>query len=297
VSLLPGDLGAAVEAAVRARIVASERVGGGDVNLAFRLGLEDGRTIFVKHSPRAPPGAYSAEAAGLAWLAEAGAVRTPRILAVGDESGARFLSLEWIERAVAPMDAPIAKALGRSLAALHRFGAEAFGLAQDNLIAGLPQQNAPCGTWAEFYATRRLEPLARRAVASGSLPPGFLTRLERLRARLDELCGPREPPARLHGDLWNGNVLVARDGQPVLIDPAVYGGHREVDLAMMRLFGGFPEEAFAAYAEVHPLAEGHERRVELFQLAPILVHVCLFGGGYARSAERIMARYLTGAAG
>lgn len=298
-SALPDDLLAAVEPAVAAGVVSAQRVGGGDINLAFRLALDDGRSLFLKHHPQATEGAYAAEAAGLAWLAEARALRTPSVVAVGDASEARFLALEWIDDAT-PVDMArpdAAERFGRALAALHRHGASAFGLDEDNLIAGLPQENAPCDTWAEFYGDRRLAPLARRAVARGHLPSRFLTRLERLRPRLAELCGPDEPPARLHGDLWNGNAAIDAEGMPVVVDPAVYGGHREMDLAMMHLFGGFPEATFAAYAEAHPLADGHEWRRELFQLAPILVHVCLFGGGYARSAERILARHLTGAAG
>ncbi len=256
--------------------------------------------IFVKHHPGgAPPGSFAVEASGLRWLAEAGALRTPAVIAAGDAPGPGFLALEWIDDAVSVASATTAGAegFGRALAALHGYGAPSFGLHEDNLIGGLPQDNTPAPSWAEFYADRRLEPLARLAVSRGRLATGFLTRLERLRPLLGELCGPPEPPARLHGDLWNGNAMIDAHGAPVVIDPAVHGGHREIDLAMMRLFGGFPEATFAAYAEVHPLCEGHERRVELFQLAPILVHVCLFGGGYARSAERIMARYLTGAAG
>lgn len=296
---LPPALAAALDAAVGAAPVAATQVGGGSIAHAGRVSLADGREIFVKHQPQARPGAFVVEAAGLRWLAEAGALRTPEVVAVGDEPGARFLALEWIESA-APLAAAgdeVAERFGRGLAALHRHGAPGFGLDHDNLIGGLPQDNTPAPDWTRFYAERRLEPLARLAVRRGRLAPGFLTRLERLRPRLAELCGPPEPAARLHGDLWNGNAAVAAGGEPVVFDPAVHGGHREFDLAMMRLFGGFPEAAFAAYAEVHPLSDGHERRTKLLQLAPILVHVCLFGGGYARSAERIMARYLTGAAG
>lgn len=252
--------------------------------------LADGRELFVKHrAGGAAPGMYAAEAAGLAWLAEAGALRTPAVAAVGDERPPRFLALELIPRG---RPAPgHDEALGRGLAALHRAGAPAFGLAADNFIGPLPQPNAPAGDWPGFYGGRRLEPMARAAVEAGSLGGGFLAGLERLRARLPDLCGPAEPPARLHGDLWGGNAMTDADGRPVLIDPAAYGGHREVDLAMMRLFGGFGAGTFAAYAEAHPLAEGHEDRVELYQLYPVLVHVVLFGGGYARSAERILRRY------
>jgi fructosamine-3-kinase len=199
------------------------------------------------------------------------------------------LALEWIARGrpAAGHD----EALGRGLAALHQAGAPAFGLAEDNFIGSLPQRNGHADWWPDLYGERRLEPLARMAVEDGRLAPAFLGDLERLRARLPDLCGPPEPPARLHGDLWGGNAMTDAAGAPVLIDPAVYGGHREVDLAMMRLFGGFSATVFAAYDEAHPLAAGHEDRVELYQLYPLLVHVVLFGGGYARSAERILRRY------
>jgi fructosamine-3-kinase len=253
------------------------------------MALADGREVFVKHRRDAPAGMYAAEAAGLAWLAEAGAVRTPAVVAVGDEAPPRFLALEWIARG---RPAPgHDEALGRGLAVLHRAGAEGFGLGRDNFIGSLPQPNAPARDWPAFYAERRLEPMARAAVEAGALAPAFRAGLERLRARLPDLCGPPEPPARLHGDLWGGNAMTGPDGAPVLIDPAVYGGHREIDLAMMRLFGGFGGAVFAAYAEAHPLADGHQDRVELLQLYPVLVHVVLFGGSYARSAERILRRY------
>lgn len=262
---------------------------GGDINRAERMTLADGRELFVKFRLDAPAGMYAAEAAGLAWLAAARALRTPTVAAVGDERPPRFLALEWIERGRPRQGHD--EALGRGLAALHRAGAPALGLDADNFIGSLPQGNEPAPSWSEFYGERRLEPMARMAVDAGALAPAVLSELERLRARLPDLCGPPEPPARLHGDLWGGNAMVDSAGAPVLIDPAVYGGHREVDLAMMRLFGGFAATVFAAYAEAHPLAAGHEERVELYQLYPLLVHAVLFGGGYARSAERVVRRY------
>ncbi|HYP91419.1 MAG TPA: fructosamine kinase family protein, partial [Polyangiaceae bacterium] len=136
------------------------------------------------------------------------------------------------------------------------------------------------------------EPQLERAVAAGRATPRLRTGAERLAARLAGLVGPGEPPARLHGDLWSGNLHVDAAGAPCLIDPAVYGGHREVDLAMMRLFGGFGERVFAAYHEAFPLAPGYAERVTLYQLYPLLVHVNLFGGGYVRSVESSLARYV-----
>jgi fructosamine-3-kinase len=279
----------AVGAAAGARVVDAEPVAGGDINRALRALLADGRRLFVKYRADAPEGMYPAEAAGLDWLAEAGALATPAVVAVGDDGAPRFLALEWIDRG-APAPGRD-EALGRGLAALHLAGAPSHGLDRDNFIGSLPQDNRPCATWPEFYGARRIEPLARRAVERGAMPAGTLALVERLRARLPDLCGPPEAPARLHGDLWGGNAMTDAGGRPVLIDPAAYGGHREVDLAMMRLFGGFPAACFAAYAEGSPLTEGHEDRVELYQLYPLLVHAVLFGGGYGRSAMRVLERY------
>ena len=285
------DLLAAVAASAGAPVADARPVAGGDVNRATRVDLADGRCLFVKHRPGAPGGMYRAEADGLAWLSEANALRLPRVVAVGEGEPA-FLALEWVERGRPGPGHD--ERLGRGLAALHRAGAPGFGLARDNWIGPLSQPNGPCPTWPEFYATRRLAPMARAAAERGRLPARALAGVERLASRLEDLCGPPEPPARLHGDLWGGNAMSDAAGEPVLVDPAVYGGHREVDLAMMRLFGGFSERVFAAYAEDFPLAPGHEDRVALYQLYPLLVHVALFGGAYAGSVERMLGRYAGG---
>jgi fructosamine-3-kinase len=282
-----GRILAAVAGAVGSPIADVRSVAGGDVNRALRVVLDDGRVLFVKHRDGMPGDVYRAEGEGLAWLAEAQALRLPEVVAVGAGEPA-FLALEWIERGDPGPDRD--ERLGRGLAALHASGADTFGLPQDNWIASLPQPNAPCATWPEFYAQRRLAPLARRAVTAGLLPSSTLDRVDRLADRLPDLCGPAEPPARLHGDLWGGNAMTGSAGEPVLIDPAVYGGHREMDLAMMRLFGGFSARVFAAYEDAFPLAPGHAERVELYQLYPLLVHVVLFGGGYAASFGRALVR-------
>lgn len=262
-------------------------IAGGDINQAFRVDLADGRGVFVKHRADAPSGMFAAEGWGLDWLRVPDGPRIPRVVAV-NETQPRFLALEWIDRGVPAPDHDAT--LGRALAAMHRSGPATFGLDRDNYIATIPQPNGEASTWAGFYWTRRLEPLARRCADEGRLDPTTVARLGRLAGRLPELCGPREPPARLHGDLWAGNAIVDDDGAPVLIDPAVYGGHREVDLAMMRLFGGFSERVFAAYDEAFPLADGHRERVALWQLWPLLVHVALFGSGYAGQLERALER-------
>jgi protein-ribulosamine 3-kinase len=281
---------AAVERAFGSAIRDAGTVSGGDINDAYRVTLADGRVVFVKANDRADPAMFPAEARGLGWLAEGGALRVPSVLNVSDAGATHpFLALEYLASATRVRD--FDERLGRGLAALHRYGAPGFGLHFDNFIGRLPQSNTPRASWADFYREERLLPqleLARKTRrATARMERGF----ERLFTRLDELVGPDEPPARLHGDLWGGNLHVDERGEPCLIDPAPYGGHREVDLAMMRLFGGFSSRTFSAYAEAYPLPDAHEERVELYQLYFLMVHVNLFGGSYAASVESALSRY------
>jgi fructosamine-3-kinase len=262
---------------------------GGDINEAYALELANGHTVFCKTNHDAPRAMFWAEARGLAWLAEAGALRLPKVLAVGHNTvGPSFLVLEYVRQGARRRD--FDENLGRGLAALHRFGAPGFGLDHDNFIGRLPQRNVPQRSWADFYRTRRLEPQLQRAVERGLASPAMRRGLERVLTTLEQQVGPIEPPARLHGDLWGGNLMVDETGSPCLIDPAVHGGHREVDLAMMRLFGGFAPRVFEAYAEAYPLAPGHEERLPLYQLYPLMVHVNLFGRSYVSSVEEALAR-------
>jgi len=266
-------------------LASARRVAGGDINDAWLVELDGGARAFVKSRARALPGEYATEAAGLRWLGEVEAgLRVPAVLAVD----ASFLALGWIDEG--RLDARGEEELGRGLAHVHAAGAPAFGAPPPGAPLGSLRLGAvelPAATgadWAAFYAEHRLAPLLRAAVDRGALPDAGA--IERVVERLPELAGPPEPPARLHGDLWSGNVLAGADGRPYLIDPAAYGGHREVDLAMLRLFGAPSPRTLAAYEDVHPLADGHERRVPLWQLFPLLVHALLFGGSYGASAAR-----------
>jgi fructosamine-3-kinase len=268
----------------------ARRVGGGDINEAWRVRLPGGAPAFVKTRADPQRGEYEAEARGLEWLAQAGGLRTPRVLDVGEE----HLALEWV--APGALDAAGAEELGRGLALTHAAGAERFGFAPGGGPARLGSvllPNDPHEDWPGFYAHCRLRPVARQARSLGRLSDAGEAAVDRVCGRIGELAGPPEPPARLHGDLWTGNVLADEHGRPWLIDPCAYGGHREVDLAMLRMFGAPPERTFAAYEEVAPLAQGWRERIELYQLLPLLVHAALFGGGYSASAER-SARRLAG---
>ena len=183
-------------------------------------------------------------------------------------------------------------AFGRGLAALHRAGAPCFGREDRRTTGSLALPNDPCDTWVEFFGARRIGPLRRIAADRGSLPDTTLGKLDAVIARLGELGVPDEPPARLHGDLWAGNRVVDRSGRSWLIDPACHGGHREFDLAMMRLFGGFDRDCFDAYRDEFPLAAGWESRVPLHQLAPLTVHAIKFGGGYVSATDRALTSVL-----
>lgn len=282
----------AIERQLGAKVVKLSRVSGGDINQAFLAQLDRGDRVFIKTNPGADPGLFPAEAQGLQWLGEPSVLRLPKVLAVssGLVGEPAYLVLEYLEPG--PARTSFDQELGRGLAELHRNGAPNFGLDHDNFIGTLRQSNSVRDSFAEFYWDCRLSPLVRRAHELGLLQSRVCTQFDALAPRLDELLGPHEAPARLHGDLWGGNLHRDPAGHPCLIDPAVYGGHREVDLAMMQLFGGFSERVFAAYAECFPLSPGARDRVPLFQLYPLLVHVNLFGGGYVQSLERALARYV-----
>lgn len=272
-------------------------VRGGDIGTSFRIEQRDGARRFVKHYVGGTSEMAAAEAFGLEWLRAAhletttgnDTLRIPAVVAATSQ-GPPHIVLEWIDEGQRTHD--FDERLGRGLAALHKAGADAFGLSQHNFIGSLVQSNHSSENWPDFYASQRLRPLTERAAKNGRLPHDTVRRIEQLLENLSEYCGPDVAPSRLHGDLWSGNLIADERGLPCLIDPAVYGGHREMDLAMMKLFGGFSARVFDAYCESDPLEPGFEQRVALWQLYPLLVHVNLFGGGYAQSVDDAVARYL-----
>lgn len=273
-----------LERQLGARPVDWRPVSGGDVSRASRVELDDGRIVFVKTHDAPPEGFFTTESAGLTWLAEASAVRVPEVLSVADDPA--HLALEWIDEGT-PTDETESD-LGRALAALHRTGAPSFGREDRRTTGSRGLPNEPCDSWVDFFATQRLIPLARLARDGGALETSTVRRIDRVADRLEDLGGEPEPPARLHGDLWGGNRLIGADGLSWLIDPAAHGGHREFDLAMMRLFGGFGSDCFGAYEDAHPLSDGWAERVPLHQLAPLIVHAIKFGGPYVAATERAL---------
>jgi len=276
------------ESLLGSSVVATAPVAGGDISTATKLRLSDGTTAIMKTHAHPPPGFFAAEAQGLRWLGEAtddGGVPVPDVLAVDEGS----LILRWVEPGKASADA--AAAFGQALAATHGAGAPTYGAEADGFISLLPLPNTPCGSWAEFYAVRRVLPYLKLARDRGAVSEAEAGLVEVVIGKLTALL-PEEPPARLHGDLWNGNVLWGQEGRVWLIDPAAYGGHRELDLAMLALFG-LPHlpRVLEAYEERSPLADGWQQRVALHQLFPLLVHAALFGGGYGARAAEAAGRY------
>lgn len=260
-------------------VAATTAVVGGAICTATRVRMTDGGSALMKTRPHPPPGFFAAEAHGLAWLAEAGGAPVPEVLAVDDDC----LLVTWIE--TAPATAETAEGFGRSLAITHRAGANGFGAARDGYIGAIPLPNGSAATWPEFYATRRVEPYLRAARDRSAIGPVDAGAVSEVLSKLGQLAGEEEPPARLHGDLWSGNLLWGADGHVHLVDPAAHGGHRETDLAMLALFGT-PHlgRILAAYDEATPLSAGWRQRVALHQLHPLLVHAATFGGSYGSRA-------------
>ena len=252
----------------------------------YRATLAGGRDVFVKFSERLPPRLLRSEADGLRWLAEPGALPVPEVIGCDEQ----LLVLSWVPAGTPSRAA--AEGFGRGLARLHAAGPAGpdgqpaggeYGAPWPGFIASLPLDNTPTAGadgWPGWYATRRLLPFLRRAADVGTLAGADVRLVESVIGRIGELAGPSEPPSRIHGDLWSGNLLWS-GGQGWLIDPAAHGGHRETDLAMLALFGApHLDRILAAYDEAVPLAPGWRARVPLHQLHPLLVHVCLYGAGY-----------------
>jgi fructosamine-3-kinase len=275
------DVAGAVADACQARVESVHPVAGGDICRAWMVSFVDGTPAFAK-TFTGDPAMFEAEAHSVRWLAEGGAP-VPRVLGVG----ADVLVLAWLD-AGRPSRAA-AHRLGAALATMHRAGANSFGAPWPGFAGRLRLANTPAPTWPEFFAGTRLLPLARQAHDAGALDD--VTAIERVAARLASVGGPAEAPARLHGDLWSGNILWGTD-RAWLVDAAAYGGHRETDLAMLQLFGApYLDDIVTAYQEVMPLANGWQDRVELHQMYPLLAHAVMFGGGYGARASAIARRY------
>ena len=269
-------------------------VGGGCINDTMQISLQDGSRYFVKQNKISLRDMFEKEAAGLQLLADAagetGEIRIPEVTGLTEdhESGQAFLILSFVDEGRRSGD--FDRRFGRALAGLHRHANRQYGLDHDNYIGRLPQKNDWRDNWNSFFMECRLEPQFAMVRERGFFNGPARKSLDRLGKSLPELL-PDEPPSLLHGDLWGGNYMCDNENQPVLIDPAVYYGHRETELAFTTLFGGFGRDFYSGYEESWPLQPGFSERRDIYNLYPLLVHVNLFGGMYVSQTESILRRY------
>lgn len=260
---------------------------GGDINSAHVLTTAQGK-YFLKTNKHAAGDMFEKEFNGLTLLKHADCITVPEPILYGEAGGLFFIVMEYINKGFPAADFWTSFANG--LASLHKLTQPKFGLHENNYIGSLPQQNDYIDSWAEFYKMQRIMPLMQKVFDEHKCGREDMLLAERLCSKLDTLF-PEEAPALLHGDLWSGNFTVNQKGLPAIYDPAIYYGHREMDLGMTLLFGGFDQKLYLHYNEIFPLEKGWRQRVDLCQLYPLLVHVVLFGGHYWHSAMNIIKKY------
>jgi protein-ribulosamine 3-kinase len=283
------DFLTAISARAGRKVTAVQPVGGGSINITMRLLLADGGSLFCKRNS-APnfPQLMSAEAHGLRLLSNTQLIRTPAVVDQWEERDFQYLLLEWIDEGT-PTDR-FWEDFGRQLAALHQCSAAMHGSVPDNYMGSVPQSNRTHADWSTFFLEERLLPVARLCEQKGLLGTDQIKSISELGRNLVSIFG-NPAPALLHGDLWSGNFLCAANGDPVLIDPAVYYGHPAMDLGMTTLFGGFEPAFYAAYNEAAPLPANHREQWEVANLYPLLIHLYLFGRSYHAAIEETLHRF------
>ncbi|WP_370469365.1 fructosamine kinase family protein [Nibrella viscosa] len=268
-------------------VIETRFLSGGDINTAAQVFTSEG-LYFAKWNTADKEGMFESEARGLDLLRQTEAIHIPTVIGYGQHHDKAFLLLEYIDSATPQRN--YWETLGHSLAVIHSHTQPAFGLHFNNFIGSLPQDNTPGTNGPEFFFLHRLLPQAGMALYKGLIDKDLYDHFFRLHRQLPNLL-PNERPALLHGDLWSGNVMVNDTGAPALIDPAVYYGYREAELAFTKLFGGFDQRFYDAYNETFPLEDGFEQRVPIYNLYPLLVHVNLFGSGYVSGVEKVLRRF------
>ncbi|MGM0505560.1 MAG: fructosamine kinase family protein [Bacteroidota bacterium] len=289
-SRLPDALHQRLERTLGHHIQSFTPVHGGDIHQALRLDTPEG-PLFLKWSQSPLPSIFEREASGLQYLREAvhpARIPTVHAWANPDENRPGYLLLDFLE--TIPFHEKGMESLGETIAQLHGNTRKRFGLAEDNFIGTLAQSNRDSDDWIRFFREERIEPQIKLALNSGRLRNADRDAWNRIAAKLENLLPPSQP-SLLHGDLWSGNVLCCRDGTPALIDPAVYYGNPEIEIAFTKLFGGFSDTFYRSYFSVRPEEPGFQERIPIYQLYPLLVHTNLFGGHYVQRVQQILSRY------
>ena len=272
---------------INAKVLDMKHLSGGCINNAVLIRTDQG-PFFVKWNHKEKLDMFLAEGKGLALLKDFGPFVIPEVLGIGVLGEKSYLILEFIESALP--DNNYWETMGRNLAGLHHCYSDLFGLPYHNYIGSLHQNNTTKENWVDFFIENRLEAQLQLALNGGLITEEFLVSFRKLYPRMEDIF-PMAKPSLLHGDLWSGNVMTASNGQPCLIDPAVYYGHREIEIAFTRLFGGFDTVFYDSYHEAYPMETGFDQRVDLYNLYPLLVHLNLFGSSYLGSIKRIINKF------
>lgn len=270
------------------KISSCHPVGGGCINQCFHL-VADSRAYFVKCNEPPYLDMFEKEQEGLVALASHSNLLVPIPINSGIVESRSYLIMEFIESS--SQSTYYWERLGEGLAGMHRQTKDQFGWETDNYIGRLPQSNCWHQSWTKYFVQERLQPQIRLAKDSRILPPDVQIDLEKLCGKMDQYI-VQEPPAFLHGDLWSGNLMTGPLGEPCLMDPAVYYGHREIELAFTMLFGGFNEKFYQAYNQSYPLSTGYQQRFDIYNIYPLLVHLNLFGSSYLNDIKQILRTYL-----
>ncbi len=273
-----------IEAALNLKIFSSTPLSGGDINDVFLMETNCDKLVVKVNSASAFPGMFEAEKEGLDALRNTNAIKIPEVFSVGSYNDIAYLLLEYIPPG--PERENFWEDFGEKMALLHQNTNKKFGFNKSNYIGSLPQSNEWCTSAYEFYITQRLNPQFKMASVKGY----SFKNLSIFYKKLEEII-PEESASLIHGDLWSGNYIIDNDGQACLMDPSVSYFHREMDIAMMQLFGGFNEVLFNIYNEIFPLKEEWKSRLDIWQLYYLLVHLNLFGSSYYESVNRILSKY------
>lgn len=273
------------------KILGTRSVSGGDINQALLLECDDNKRYFLKYNSHAGKDMFEKETLGLKLLDQDNIdIRIPEVIHTGyiDSINTGYLVLEYIQ--TGREDRHFFSRFGQQLAEMHHITNDHFGLDHDNYIGRLPQSNHWHEKWLDFFIEERINPQLKKAIDSRRLSNSLASQFEVLYSTLPDLF-PNEPASLLHGDLWSGNFMCSDQQDIVLIDPAVYFGNREIELAFTKLFGGFDHKFYEAYEASNPLQPGFDERKDIYNLYPLLVHTNLFGGSYANSVINIVSQY------